>query len=293
MSVAVERIVDGETTAAQRRRRPWFLRRLNGIAGTVLLAIVLLAASFGVLWTPYDPVAVDVRDRFAAPSLSHWMGTDDFGRDVLSRVLAGARTSVVVSLSTVFLAVLFGTLIGALAGFFGRWLDRIVMMLTDALLAFPGLLLALSIMAISGPSGWGIVIALGLSYMPNVIRLVRGTVLSVREKEFAEASRALGNSPIYTLFRHVLPNCLAPLIVLSTMMFGSAILAESALSFLGLGVPPPAPTWGGMLSEARAYFVQAPWLAIFPGLCISIALLGVNLFGDALRDRLDPRMRRL
>ena len=289
----MEKVAGGGTADRQRRGRPWFLRRLNGMAGSGLLAVVLVAAVFGVLWTPYDPVRVDFTERFAAPSLSHWMGTDDFGRDVLSRVLAGARTSVMVSLSTVVFAVVLGTVIGAVSGFFGGWADRLVMMLTDALLAFPGLLLALSIMAIAGPSAWGIVIALGLSYMPNVIRLVRGTVLSVREKEFAEASRALGNSAAYTLFRHILPNCVAPLIVLGTMLFGSAILAESALSFLGLGVPPPAPTWGGMLSEARGSFVQAPWLAVFPGLCISIALLGVNLFGDALRDRLDPRMRRL
>ena len=292
MSVAIDKAVAARAVPA-RRRRPWFLRRLNGIIGTALLAVVFVAALFGILWTPYDPVGIDIRDRLAAPSPDHWMGTDEFGRDVLSRVLTGARTSVLVSLSTVAVAVAFGALIGAVSGFFGGWPDRIVVMLTDALLAFPGLLLALSIMAIAGPSLGGIVVALGLAYMPNVIRLVRGTVLSVREKEFAEASRALGNGAAYTLFRHILPNCLAPLIVLGTMLFGSAILAESALSFLGLGIPPPAPSWGGMLSEARSQFVQAPWLAVFPGVCISIALLGVNLFGDALRDRLDPRMRQL
>ena len=198
-----------------------------------------------------------------------------------------------VSLSTVGFAVVFGTAIGAFSGFFGRWLDRIVMMLTDALLAFPGLLLALSIMAITGPSAFGVGVALGLSYTPSVLRLVRGAVLAVREKEFVEASKAMGNAPLYTLARHVLPNCTAPLIVLATALFGSALLAESALSFLGLGVPPPAPTWGNMLSESRHHFVQAPWLAIFPGVAISVALLGINLFGDALRHRLDPRMRRL
>ena len=273
--------------------RPWFLRRANGIVGSALMFLVIGAALTGFVWTPYDPVAPDFRDRFAAPSTAHWMGTDEWGRDVLSRIIAGARTSVVVALSTVALAVTFGTLIGGISGFFGRWLDRGVMMLTDALLAFPGLLLALSIMAIAGPSEWGVIIALALAYMPSVIRLVRGTVLSVREKEYVEASRAIGNGPLFTLFRHVLPNCAAPLIVMGTALFGSALLAESALSFLGLGVPPPAPTWGNMLSEARGYFVQAPWLAIFPGTCISLALLGVNIFGDALRDRLDPRMRGL
>ncbi len=275
----------------QRRRWPWFLRRVNGFVGSVLLFVVFGAAFAGLVWTPYDPVAPDFRARFMPPDAAHWMGTDEWGRDVFSRILQGARTSVFVALSSVSLAVIAGTLIGGLSGFFGSWLDRIVIMLTDALLAFPGLLLALAIMAIAGPSEEGVVLALALSYMPSVIRLVRGTVLSIREKEYVEASRAMGNGALFTLFRHVLPNCTAPLIVMATALFGSALLAESALSFLGLGVPPPAPTWGNMLSEARGYFVQAPWLAAFPGLCISLALLGINIFGDALRDRLDPRMR--
>lgn len=170
------------------------------------------------------------------------MRTDEWGRDVLSRILAGARTSVTVALATVAFAVVVGTAVGALSGFFGGWSDRGVMLLTDALLAFPGLLLALAVMAVTGPSQLGVVVALGLSYAPSVVRLVRGTVLSVREREFVEASHAVGDLPLYTLARHVLPNCLAPLIVMGTALFGSALLAESALGFLELGIPPPAPT---------------------------------------------------
>lgn len=276
-----------------RHQRPWFLRRLNGIVGSALLAMVMLAAVMGYLWVPYDPIEPNFLARFAAPSATHPFGTDEWGRDVFSRILVGARASVTVALAAVALAIAIGTLVGSLAGYFGGWADRIVMLLTDALLAFPGLLLALAIMAAAGPSQLGVILALGLSYSPSVLRLVRGTVLSMREREFVEASRAVGDPQLYTLFRHVLPNCTAPLIVMGTALFGSALLAESALSFLGLGIPPPAPTWGNMLAESRGHFVTAPWLAIFPGVAISISLLGINIFGDALRDRLDPRMRGL
>ena len=171
------------------------------------------------------------------------------------------------------------------------WIDRVVMTFNDALLAFPGILLALGLLSVFGANKYGIILALGLAYTPSVARIMRGTVLSVRELEFVAASRVIGNGTAYTLFRHILPNCLAPLTVLTTSMFGWAILAESALSFLGLGVPPPAPTWGNMLASSRPYLGQAAWLGIFPGVCIALALLGINLLGDTLRDRLDPRMK--
>lgn len=283
----------GRSAAALRKRRPWVFRQINGTIGMALLSIVLLAALMGYVWVPYDPLEPDFLKRFAAPSLAHPMGTDQWGRDVLSRILTGARASVTVAFATVVLAVSIGTIVGGLSGYFGGWADRFVMLLTDALLAFPGLLLALAVMAVAGPSQLGVIVALGLSYSPSVVRLVRGSVLSVREREFVEASRAVGDPALFTLFRHVLPNCTAPLIVMGTALFGSALLAESALSFLGLGIPPPAPTWGNMLAESRGDFVTAPWLALFPGFAISIALLGINIFGDALRDRLDPRMRGL
>jgi peptide/nickel transport system permease protein len=188
----------------------------------------------------------------------------------------------------VTLAVVFGTIAGVVSGFVRGWTDRILMTFNDTLLAFPGILLALGIMVVVGANKWGIVLALGLAYAPSVVRVVRGTVLSLREKEYVEASRMIGNSELYTMARHVLPNCVAPVAVLATSMFGWVLLSESALSFLGLGVPPPAPTWGNML--ARPYMQSAVWLGIAPGLCIALTLLGINLLGDSVRDRLDPRM---
>ena len=265
-------------------------RQFNGRIGLVLCAIVVIAAILGVTWTPYDPVKTDLLHRFAAPSFSHPLGTDAFGRDQLSRILAAASVSVLICFMTVVVAVVGGVILGAIAGYAGGTTDRLIMMVIETLMAFPGLLLALSVMVILGPSQWGVILALGLAYLPSVTRLVRGTVLSVREKEYVEASVALGNGALYTLVRHVLPNCIAPLIVLGTTMLGWVLLSESALSFLGLGVPPPAPTWGNMLADAKGELSRQPLLGIVPGLCISITLVGVNLLGDALRDALDPRM---
>jgi len=210
---------------------------------------------------------------------------------VLSRLIAGAATSVWISLLTVSFAMTLGTAIGVVTGYLRGWADRILMAFNDALLAFPGILLALGLLAIVGANKYGIIVALGLAYTPMVVRVVRGTVLYLREREFVAASRVMGNSELFTMARHILPNCIAPLTVIATSMFGWVLLAESALSFLGLGVPPPAPTWGNMLAASRPYIGQAMWLGIFPGLCISLALLGINLLGDAIRDRLDPRMR--
>lgn len=275
--------------AAQPKRR----RRLaaNALVGGVIIAVVLIAAIMGAVWTPYDPLGINFGARLKGPSAQYWLGTDEFGRDVLSRLMAGAASSVWISLLTVSFAVLAGTTIGVFTGFVRGWTDRIVMAFNNALLAFPGLLLALGLLAVVGANKYGIILALGLAYTPSVTRIVRGTVLSLREREFIESSRVLGNSELYTMFRHVLPNCIAPLTVLATSMFGWVILAESALSFLGLGVPPPAPTWGNMLASARPFMAQAAYLSIFPGLCISLTLLGINLLGDAVRDRFDPRMR--
>lgn len=263
----------------------------NAILGGVLIGALLTAAIFGIAWTPYDPLAIDFQARLAPPGPDHWLGADEFGRDVLSRLLAGASTSAWISFLTVISALAAGTLIGVATGYFRGWFDRVVMAFNDALLAFPGMLLALGLLAVLGANEYGIILALALAYTPSVVRVVRSTVLSLREREFVEASRVMGNSETFTMARHILPNCIAPLIVLGTSMFGWILLAESALSFLGLGVPPPAPTWGNMLAGSRPFISQAVWLGIFPGLCISLTLLGVNLLGDALRDRLDPRMR--
>jgi len=204
--------------------------------------------------------------------------------------MAGAASSGLIALLTVVGSVSVGTLIGLAAGYAGRWIDRVLMAFNDALLAFPGILLALGVMVVIGPGRVGVVIALALAYAPTVARVVRAAVLSLREREFVEASRMIGNPEWVTMLRHVLPNCIAPIAVLATSMFGWVLLSESALSFLGLGVAPPAPTWGNMLAGARSYIESAVWTGVVPGACIALTLLGINLLGDAVRDRFDPRM---
>jgi peptide/nickel transport system permease protein len=265
----------------------------NAVIGSSIIALLLVVAAIGLFWTPYDPMKLTFTARLAAPSEMHLLGTDEFGRDVLSRLMLGARASVGIGFATVCFAAIFGTLIGLLSGYARGWADSVIMTFNNALLAFPGILLALGLLAVFGANQYGIIFALGIAYTPSMARIVRGAVLSLREKEFIEASRVMGNSEIYTMLRHVLPNCLAPITVLATSMFGWAILSESALSFLGLGVPPPAPTWGNMLAAGRPFIEQAAWLGFFPGLCIALTLLGINLLGDALRDKLDPRMKGL
>jgi len=264
---------------------------LNALVGIVIVGLIVAAALVSLVWTPHDPLRINFGSRLKLPGARYLLGTDEFGRDELSRLMAGAATSVWIAVLTVGFSIVVGSIVGVLTGFLRGWTDRIVMAFNNALLAFPGLLLALGLLAVVGANQYGIVLALGLAYTPSVTRIVRGTVLSLREKEFIESSRVLGNSELYTMLRHVLPNCTAPLTVLATSMFGWVILAESALSFLGLGVPPPAPTWGNMLASARPFMAQASHLSILPGLCIALTLLGINLLGDAVRDWLDPRMK--
>ena len=265
--------------------------RFNSYAGLIIVGFFLLVALLSLVYTPYDPVETNLLAKLKPPSATHWFGTDPFGRDTLSRVMAGAAVSVSISLGSVFFALVMGATLGIISGYFGGWLDRVITMLNDAVMAFPGLLLALGLMAVIGPSRIGVVLALSLSYAPSMLRVARSSTLSIKEREFVTASVAMGNNTAWTIVRHVVPHCIAPLLVLATGLFGSALLAESALSFLGLGVPPPAPTWGGMLADSRQLMDRAIWLAIFPGLAISFALLGLNLLGDAVRDALDPRMR--
>jgi peptide/nickel transport system permease protein len=263
---------------------------LNALIGGSLIGLLALTAAVALVWTPHDPLAVNLRARLVPPGGAYPLGTDEFGRDVLSRLMAGAASSTIVSLATVAFAVVAGGTLGLVAGFLRGWTDRVLMAVNDALLAFPGILLALGFLVVFGANRWGIVVALGLAYAPSVARVVRGTVLSIREREYVEASRVIGNPEHVTLWRHVAPNCIAPVAVLATSMFGWVLLSESALSFLGLGVPPPAPTWGNMLAGSRPFMESAVWLGIAPGLCIALSLLGINLLGDWLRDRLDPRM---
>lgn len=267
--------------------------RFNLLVGGSVMAIVAIAALTALVWTPHDPLALGFTTRLKPPGGAFLLGTDEFGRDLLSRLMTGAGPSLGISLLAVLTALVTGITLGVVSGYWRGWPDRLLMMVNDALMAFPGILLALGLLAILGASVRGIVLALGLAFTPAVARIMRGTVISVREREFVDASRLMGNSELFTLARHVLPNCLAPIIVLATSMMGWALLAESALSFLGLGLAPPTPTWGNMLSASRTFLSQAPWLGIFPGLAISLTLLAMNLLGDGLRDLLDPRMKGL
>lgn len=255
----------------------------------VPLLVVVAFAVVGAVWTPHDPLSIDIGSRLQPPNGRHWLGTDEFGRDVLSRIMAGGTSSMWISLQTVAGAITVGSLLGMVSGYLRGPVDVVLMVVNDALLAFPGILLALGLMTVLGAGRSGIVVALSIAFLPSVVRVVRGAVLSLRRREYVEASFVMGNSDLYSMWRHILPNCLPPIIILATSMFGWVLLAESALSFLGLGVPPPAPTWGNMLASGFAHISRASWLCVFPGLCISLTMLGINLIGDLLNDYLDPR----
>ena len=261
----------------------------TGKVGAVLIGVLFLTVLVSFVWTPADPLAVDLSATLAPPSPQHWLGSDEFGRDVLSRAMAGARISVGIALATVACAVTAGTVLGVIAGFLRGPADRLLMTFNDAFLAFPGMLLALGVIAVFGAGAGAIVGALAIAYTPPVVRVARGAVLSIREREYVEASRVMGNSEAWSMIRHVAPNASPQIAALATSMFGWVLLAESALSFLGVGVPAPAPTWGNMLASARPYLDSAAWLGITPGLSIAATLLGANLLSDAIRDSLDPR----
>jgi peptide/nickel transport system permease protein len=263
--------------------------RWNGLVGCAMVGVLLLVLALGYIWTPYGPNAIDLNHTLAHPSAAHWLGSDEFGRDVLSRAMVGARISTVIAFKATLGAILIGASLGIVTGFLRGWIDRCLMTINDSILALPGILLALGLIAVLGSGQNSIVLALTIAYLPSVVRVVRGAVMSIREREYIEASKVAGDGTLYTMFHHVLPNVLPPIVVLATSVFGWSVLSESALSFLGVGVPPPAPSWGNMLSSARPYMENASWLSIVPGLCIAFTLLGVNLFGDALRDILDPR----
>jgi peptide/nickel transport system permease protein len=264
--------------------------RANTLIGGALMALVLGTALTAAFWTPFDPLRVNLRARLQPPSSLYWLGTDEFGRDVLSRVMTGAGTSVVVALLTVAIAVSVGVVVGVVAGYLRGWTDRTIMAVNDALLAFPGILLALAMMIVLGANKSGLVLALGLAYLPSVARVVRGTVLSIREKEYIEAARALGAGPWRIMFVDILPNLLAPLIVYSTLLIPATIVGEASLSFLGVGVLPPTADWGAMISSAQSvYLYGAWWYLVFPSLALLITTLAFNIFGDGVRDAFDPR----
>jgi len=261
----------------------------SGLILTVLLVVVALAAP---LLARYDPNVQDTARRLEPPSKSHPLGLDDLGRDVLSRVLFGARVSLRVGFSVVILASLIGITLGAMAGYFGGWTDTIIMRVTDILLAFPGILLAIALVAVLGPSLNNVILALVIIGWVGYARLVRGQVLKVREMEFVVAARALGARSPRVIVRHVLPNVINPIIVMATLGLAGVILSEAALSFLGLGVQPPTPSWGAMLTSGRRYLGLANHLAIFPGAAIMLAVMGLNFLGDGLIDALDPKYRK-
>ena len=268
------------------------LRRPTAVLALALLALVVLAAAFAPNLAPAAPTRMDIAHRLAPPGARHPLGSDDFGRDVLSRLLYGARLSLGVGALTVALATALGLAIGLAAGYVRR-LDAALMRFTDALMAFPDILLAIALMAGLGPSMANVVLALGIVYTPRVARVVRGATLVLRELPFIEAARAMGASDLRIMAAHLLPNLASALIVQGTFIFGSAILTEAALSFLGAGVPPTTPTWGNMMAGAQPYMGQADWLILVPGLAIVLVVLSLQMLGDGLRDALDPKLQRL
>ena len=267
-------------------------RKPLGAAGGLVLAGMLALALLAGRVAPYDYDEADVFSRLKAPSEAHWLGTDNLGRDLLSRVIYGARVSMAVGFGGVALGLLLGTAVGLVSGYFGGRLDLVLQRVVDAVLCFPLLLVALTIMALLGPGLGNVILTLGLVLGVRDSRVIRSAVLSVKANLYLEAARALGAAHAAMIGRHVLPNILAPIIILGTVNLGAIILIEAALSFLGFGVPPPRPSWGGMLSGAGlVHMLRAPWLALWPGVALSLAVFGANMLGDALRDLLDPRLR--
>ena len=277
-----------EASAAVTRFRASSAVRMSSV-GALIVGVAVLAAVIGPVVAPFDTASQDLPLRLTGPSLRHWFGLDELGRDILSRVLAGARISLLVGLVVVSISSAVGILVGAIAGYFGGRVDEALSRIIDVLLAFPGLLLAIAMVAVLGPSLSNVVIALSLIGWVGYARLVRGQVLRARELEFVQAARALGARTPRVLLRHVIPTALPAVSVQATLGMGGAILAEASLSFLGLGVQPPTPSWGTMLNYGRIHLLDAPHLTIFPGLAIAVLVLGFNFLGDGLRDALDPK----
>jgi peptide/nickel transport system permease protein len=264
-------------------------RNRLALIGVIIVTTWLLTALLAPYMATHDAYEISIATRLQDPSSSHWLGTDYLGRDTYSRIVFGARTAFQVAIGAVFLGAFFGIPIGAISGFAGRWVDAALMRVMDAIMAFPGRLLAIALVASLGGGLFPLYIALGVNSIPSYARIVRGAVLSQKEKEYVEAARMTGESDFSILFFQVLPNCLSPLLVRLSLDFGNAILAESSLSFLGLGLPPPTASWGLMLKEVTPFLQLQPMAAFFPGLTISLIILGFNLLGDGLRDVFDPR----
>lgn len=261
------------------------------MVGAFIVLIFIVLAILAPWIAPHDPLDIQMAKKLQTPSAEHWFGTDDKGRDILSRILYGARISLTVGIVSTVIGAIVGVFLGIVAGFYGRWIDSLIMRICDVLLAFPGILLALAIVSVLGPSTFNVILAVAFFAVPTFARIVRGSTLSVKKLEYIDAIRAMGSSDGRIIFKHILPNIVSPIIVQATLYIASAIIIASALSFLGMGTQPPTPEWGMMLSQGRSYVAQAPHLTLFPGLVILVVVIGFNLFGDGLRDALDPKSK--
>ncbi|GGC82420.1 peptide ABC transporter substrate-binding protein [Thalassobacillus devorans] len=267
------------------------IKSKTSLIGLVIITLLIVVAIFAPQIATHSPTDQSIIDRYQSPSSEHLLGTDELGRDIFSRIVYGSRITIQIGVITVGISMIVGVFLGAVAGFFGRWVDQIIMRLIDIMMAFPSILLAIALVAVLGKSLTNAMIAVGIVGVPHFARIVRSTVLSVKETEYIEASRVIGAKNGRILFSHVLPNCLAPIIVQATLTIGTAILDAAGLSFLGLGAQPPLPEWGAMLSDGRSALQTAPWVVMFPGFAILLVVLGFNLLGDGLRDALDPRLK--
>ena len=275
--------------------RLWQLIRKQplGAAGAFIVIIMVLAATFANVLTPYDPVVNNLASMLQAPEINHWMGTDEFGRDILTRVIYGARTALSVGLTAAFLGATGGLVLGVASAYFGGIFDLITQRIVDVVMAFPLIILALAVVATLGPGTQNVIVAITIPFIPTCARVVRSSALAIREIPYVDAARALGFSHARIILRHMVPNVMAPYLIMLSTFVGQAILLEAVLSYLGMGVQDPTPAWGLMLKGgAEEYLESAPWVSIFPGLAISLAVFGFNLFGDAMRDVLDPKLRR-
>ena len=276
---------------------PWmegwrsFKKSKVALLGTGIVIFFIILAIFGPLLAPQGINEQNLSKRLLAPSIDHWFGTDDFGRDIFSRVVHGARISLWVGFFSVILSVVVGSVLGIVAGYYGKWVDTIISRIFDIMLAFPSILLAIAVVAVLGPSLQNALIAIAIINVPNFGRLIRSKVLSIKEEEYITAAKAIGMKDMRILFSHILPNSMTPVVVQGTLAIATAIIEAAALGFLGLGAQAPAPEWGKMLADARIYLLNAPWTMIFPGLAIMLTVLGFNLMGDGLRDALDPKMK--
>jgi peptide/nickel transport system permease protein len=288
---ALARRADETIESPMRRALRRLRRRKAAVAGLVVIAIFVILAVFAPLIAPYDPAAQSWTSVRKAPSWVYWLGTDDVGRDVLSRVIYGARASLLAGVISVAIALTVGVPLGLLAGYVGGWIDAILSRITDAMLAVPALILAIALAAFLGPSLTNAMIAIGVVTTPIFIRLTRGQVMAVKVEDYVEAARAIGNPRWRIAVFHILPNIMPALLVQTTLSIAAAIIAEAALSFLGLGQQPPAPSWGSMLNSAQRFLTNAPWMAVWPGLAIFLTVLSFNIVGDGLRDALDPKER--